>query len=570
MSVSQSDVNYMRSQLSEQQRINGQLRRELGVVESGVMNARNELEQTNSYIQNTLDESHRKMNSSHDKIIAAYELQGEIEKLYIHFKNMELANKKIRACNNRKYYDFANYRTVRKMVQGIMDNLDVNMVSDRVIYKSIEKQHLQTPDFWLTCVLLSIMAWKNDDKELSDRAMAKAVSLDKKHSTVFFMLFNLRMGREEAALKWFLSYQECELKGSDHRVFLMLFSLVSKTLQDNVEEHIRDNIMSFIVRVIELCAASEGFSQEDIINIICSYLDRMQPSDQLEYDLLRKCCKEFDSLTDVMMRAKNNINILDFILQTVNVSIEQKNDFLKGYIDELLEEANDTEKAVYDEISYNELIIKCEGEKERADELYERERKRRESDLNLVSEMIRWIYDKEQRQDVNGQIRLNMFTLTKHLQEMAIDRHVEDYRSREKTTLPVSFNDYTTQMDFLDETKELRKAEDYYQTVKGEKLAKIKDLPAYLGFAAAAAAGIGAFFTGFWLFAVSVAGIAFGIFTLLSNRSSRKLYEIECSNSIGNANEMIHKLFAEFGRYRAELKEYDDFYTRIQNELIRI
>ena len=77
------------------------------------------------------------------------------------------------------------------------------------------KYSVQEIYYWLTCVLISSMAWKNNDRELSDRALARAVRLDKKDSAIFYMLFNLRMGRDEAALKWFYTYQECDLKGSD-------------------------------------------------------------------------------------------------------------------------------------------------------------------------------------------------------------------------------------------------------------------------------------------------------------------------------------------------------------------
>lgn len=54
------------------------------------------------------------------------------------------------------------------------------MVSDQTITRSVEVQHLQTPDYWLTCVLISVMAWRNDDKELADRAMDRAIKLDKR------------------------------------------------------------------------------------------------------------------------------------------------------------------------------------------------------------------------------------------------------------------------------------------------------------------------------------------------------------------------------------------------------
>ena len=215
----QSELNALERELSQAQQINRELRGELSTITNGVSNANKELNDYNSKIRNTLDNCNGTMNSSHQRVVDAIALQGEIEVLYTRFKHVELANKKIRECNNKKYYDFANYRTVRKIVQGIMDNLDVQMVSDKTITKSVEVQHLQTPDYWLTCVLISVMAWRNNDKELADRAMARAINLDKKNSAIFYMLFNLRMGRDEAALKWFYTYQECELKGSDQRTF---------------------------------------------------------------------------------------------------------------------------------------------------------------------------------------------------------------------------------------------------------------------------------------------------------------------------------------------------------------
>ena len=196
----QSELNSLEAELRRAQEINRQLRGELNTVANGVSRANRELEDYNGKIRNTLDNCNGSMHSSHQRVIDAMELQGEIERLYVKFKNVELANKKIRSCNNKKYYDFSNYRTVRKIVQGIMDNLDVQMVSDQTITKSVEVQHLQTPDYWLTCVLISVMAWRNNDKELADRAMARAIKLDKKNSAIFYMLFNLRMGRDGAAL----------------------------------------------------------------------------------------------------------------------------------------------------------------------------------------------------------------------------------------------------------------------------------------------------------------------------------------------------------------------------------
>lgn len=564
-----SKLNQLESQLRQAERVNAELRGELSTVERGVSRAHKELEDYNDRIRGTLDNCNGTMTSSHQRVIDAIEVQGEIERMYVRFKQMELANKKIRAANNKKYYDFANYRTVRKIVQGIMDNLDVNMVSDKTITKSVEVQHLQTPDYWLTCVLISVMAWKNDDRELTDRAMARAIKLDKKDSAIFYMLFNLRMGRDEAALKWFYTYQECDLKGSDQRTFLMLFSLVSKTLVDNVEDSTKNEVFAFIKKVIDANMRASGYSEADIVDQIRRYLNRMQPSDQLEYSMLRKYCTEFDRMSAIMMQAKNNIGILEFILRTVNVPVEQKNTFLKGYIDELIATPNQAEKDVYDEIAYNELIIRYEGEVETAKEVFSAEQTKKANDLNLIAEMIDWIYERE-AQDVNGQIRLNMFTLTKALQEQAVDAHVEDYRGRRKVTHSVTIGEYSTEVNFKREDEEYGKVTSYFTQKRDDAIAAIKNWKAFVGFGVGAAAVVGAFFAGYWLFAVALIGAGYGVGVLLSNKSQIKHLEQKCSESIKATSDVLQQLFAEFNKYQAELDEYDSYYDRIKNEFSKI
>lgn len=565
----QSELNALERELSQAQQINRELRGELSTITNGVSNANKELSDYNSKIRNTLDNCNGTMNSSHQRVVDAIALQGEIEVLYTRFKHVELANKKIRECNNKKYYDFANYRTVRKIVQGIMDNLDVQMVSDKTITKSVEVQHLQTPDYWLTCVLISVMAWRNNDKELADRAMARAIDLDKKNSAIFYMLFNLRMGRDEAALKWFYTYQECELKGSDQRTFLMLFSLVSKTLSDTVDENTKNEVFSFIKKVIDANMKASGYDEDEIIARIKHYFNRMQPSDQLQYSMLRKCCGEFDQLTSTMMQAKNNINILEFILKTSNVPEEQKNTFLKGYIDELIASPNQAEKEVYDEIAYNELVIKLEGDVTAAKEQFDAEQTKKANDLNLIAEMIDWIYERES-QEVNGQIKLSMFTLTKMLQEKAAESHVEDYRARRKNNYAATLGEYSTTINFKREDEEYDKIKKFYTEKKDADLATIKAWPAYIGFGVAVAALIGCFFVGFGLLVLTLGGAGYGAFKLLSNKSHVKQCEQKCEENIKATSETMSKLFAEFKQYNKELDEYDAYYEQIKDAFAKI
>ena len=565
----QNQLNQLERELRQVQQYNAELRGELSTVANGVSRAHRNLEDYNTKIRTTLDNCNGSMQSSHKRVVDAIALQGDIERLYVRFKNIELANKKIRGANNKKYYDFANYRTVRKIVQGIMDNLDVQMISDKTITKSIEIQHLQTPDYWLTCVLISIMAWRNDDKKLADRAIDRAIKLDKKNSAIFYMLFNLRNNREEAALKWFYTYQECDLKGSDQRTFLMLFSLVSKTLVDTVDEKTKNEIFTFIKKVIDANMRASGYSEDEIVDQICHYFNRMQPSDQLRYTMLRKCCNEFNQLSSVMMQAKSNINILEFILKTVNVPAKEKNTFLKGYIDEIIAIPNQTEKDTYDEIAYNEHIVRLEGDVEAAKECFAAEQAKKASDLNLIAEMIDWLYGCD-TQDVNGQIRMSVFTLTKDLQEKAVEAHTEEYRSRRKVNYQVNIDEYSTVVNFKREDEEQEKINSFYNEKRDTAVSTIKNWPAYIGFGVGAAAIAGSFFVGFWLLILAFAGVGYGAFTLLTNKSKRKQIEMSCDESKKATSAAMRQLFAEFKQYQKELDEYDAYHDRILDEIHKV
>lgn len=561
-----SNINELRAELSRLERINQELNAELWEIQNGVDNATQSLVNFRNYMTATMDEGKRAIDNAHAKILDAYEVQGQIDQLYVRFKQMELANKKIRECNNKKYYEFGNYRTVRKIVQGIMDNLNVQMVSDEVIYKSVEKQHLKTPDYWLTCVLLSIMAWKNDDRELADRAMDRAIRLDKKNSSIFYMLFNIRMRRENAALKWFSVYQECDLKGSDEETFLMLFSLLSKTIDEQVDDHTKYEIYSFINKVIAVSAQAEGFSEADIIDLIERNLLALSPGYTLQLNLLQKCCDDFQKISDMVMMAQNNIQILQFILDVSNVSEIEKNEYLSKFIDKEIERPNDQESAVYDEIERNEIIIRCEGDVERADATFQQEKERREKALDLIREMIGWVYGRTS-EDVNVQARKNMFMLTGALQKKGVKKYADDYRSMDTSLHPITLGEYRTTADFQDQTGEEGKIASFYEAQKQEKISQIKYTGAFVGIGIVIAAVIAAVALNPLFAAGAALGALYSLYVFVSNERKKKQIARDCELSISGKTELLRKLFGEYAQMKQIYYEFDAYQEQIEEAL---
>ena len=565
-----SSVSEMQWKVNEARRENYELRNELNAIASGISNAYNRWDRLCNNISNTLHNGTKRVEASQNYMNAAYDMQGEIDNLYVLFKNIEMANKKIRECNNKKIYDFANYSAVRKIVSAMLDNLEVSLVSDETITRVVEIKHLQLPDYWLTCALLSIMAWRNNDKALAQQALERACKLDKKETAVFFLAFNLRMGRESAALKWFEYYQTCELTGEDDRTFVLLFSIVNQAINENCSDEVVSKINAFLNRVIEEDLMRSGYSESDMIAKILRHLYRFVPNDTIGYTVLMKYCKERDYLTFQMMLAKANINILDFILKTMHITDADRKDYLNSFIEDVIKKPNSIELEVEDEICYNELIIRHQGNIEAAKEEFEQIKGHRENDFDIVTEMIDWVYASNQEEEVNPVVRANMFAATKELTQKSIQSRTQAYRSRFKTTFDIQINDYETTANLTDFTGESGKLRSFVETKKANLLKGVKIWPSIIGFVLAALGVAGAIALSPVLLVLTVGGAAFGAFYILSCNTKRKHIVRDCENEYQLNEGILNGIISDFGAYCQEYNEYDSYVEKIEEELDRI
>ena len=565
-----SSVSEMQWKVNEARRENYELRNELNAIASGISNAYNRWDRLCNNISNTLHNGTKRVEASQNYMNAAYDMQGEIDNLYVLFKNIEMANKKIRECNNKKIYDFANYSAVRKIVSAMLDNLEVSLVSDETITRVVEIKHLQLPDYWLTCALLSIMAWRNNDKALAQQALERACKLDKKETAVFFLAFNLRMGRESAALKWFEYYQTCELTGEDDRTFVLLFSIVNQAINENCSDEVVSKINAFLNRVIEEDLMRSGYSESDMIAKILRHLYRFVPNDTIGYTVLMKYCKERDYLTSQMMLAKANVNILDFILKTMHITDADRKDYLNSFIEDVIKKPNSIELEVEDEICYNELIIRHQGNIEAAKEEFEQIKGHRENDFDIVTEMIDWVYASNQEEEVNPVVRANMFAATKELTQKSIQSRTQAYRSRFKTTFDIQINDYETTANLTDFTGESGKLRSFVETKKTNLLKGVKIWPSIFGFVLAALGVAGAIALSPVLLVLTVGGAAFGAFYILSCNTKRKHIVRDCENEYQLNEGILNGIISDFGAYCQEYNEYDSYVEKIEEELDRI
>lgn len=269
-------------------------------------------------------------------------------------------------------------------------------------------------------------------------------------------------------------------------------------------------------------------------------------------------------MADIVVCARNNINILQFIMDVSNVTELEKNTYLEQFINDEIAKPNDAEVSVYDEIEYNELVIACNGDMQLTEAIYTERQEKRRKELNLISEMIEWIYARNSEESVNGQVRKNMFTLTENLQKKAFEQYADHYRSRQKDTHPAVLGDYSTEINFTNREGERQKIISHYEAERDAQLSQIKLLIAIIG-AIISACGIGLAIymrNPFCLF-LSVCGVVLITYNMISNKMRRKHIHKTCLLNIKSKNEIVDDLFSEYEMYKRELEEYDSYYEKV-------
>lgn len=554
-----AEVARLTAELGRVKVIQARLQTELHSLQNGILNADRELSNYHTYLQNNMNSAQNTLEYSFERCIQTKELQGEIDVLYRKFKIVELANKRIRECNNKKYYDFKNYRSVRNLMRGMMDNLDFSMASSEVLTKAVEASHLQTPDYWLTCALIAVCAWFENDKQLARRSIDQAIKLDRKMTAIFFMLFNIRMQRGETAMRWFATFRNSDLTGKDRRVFLMLFSLICRTMKELVDERAMREINAFIENIIERSAAAEGFSEQAVAErIMRGFLTLRNDGEYpYEYPELAACCTGASQLRETMMLVRNNESIQQYVLEILNVPVIEKNEFIKNYMDEIIGEPCAAEQEVYEEIERNEMIIAMGGNKEEAEERFRIEKERHGNKINLISEMMEWLYSAD-REDINPQIKQCIFLLTKKYQKLAVESYRAAYRSRQMNGFECRIRDFQDVIDLDNPVDGENKLNVFCEQKKQVALSKIKSWKAIAGFSAAIVCSAIALATqAWWVLSGVVVGIAFGVFSLLESANTRKELEAKCTEDKENGKKRIAALCGEYSRWKRELAGYD-------------
>lgn len=597
MSISsvESAISQVRSEISEIQSEINRLNNEITAIGISASAATTKLINTRNDVENCMVNSRDALTYANAAIDRTRIIQLDLRELYLIFKEMETANKNIYQLNNRLYFEFGTYSKVRKIVRGFMDNLNFDMVSNETIYKTLEKQHLQTPDYWLTCALLAVMFWKEDNKEKAEQAISEAIKLNDKMTYIFFMLFNIKIKRFKPALKWFECYKQCEKIGKDNDTFLMLLSAIDVRI--NNEEALDESTAAFVNYVKEQVTKDKDMVNGDsLIDIITNYFSRLDVAEAMNYPNIRRYIPRAPYMAESLSKAKNNQAILEFIEDKNKVHRDEINRYADKYIDEMIDVPSEPEREIREQIEYNEMIIAAVDELKATDEkshlsvqefrdyAMTKVKEKVEHDnsvMNTDLELVNWVFVKNNIY-VNSLTNWNMFALINDYVKAGYDAYTSSYRKMHQSSYDVVINDFSFTTRFKNIDTDINIKNRFMEQKLANRLKTVKNIGAILMFIFGGLSVIGGIllafvlqtpvspFLGYVLLAVGLILILCGVVNLISNASKRKKIIKNTEDERIKLDGIIKDLYDEMKQYNQEYDNADKISNTIVDKLSTI
>lgn len=320
-----------------------------------------------------------------------------------HGEQKQLAHENIIRIDQIIKEQFSNYETIRRTVMGVVRDFDINLVRNSTIQELSEELWLTSSRYWLSYALIAITAWVNDYPDVARNALAESGRKDAIKTTLFFCLLNLRFNRMEAAKKWFYEYfKTLDPTMLQQETAVMLQAFLNgifgkdKELEYEVIDVI-DQWISIINEDAEIC--------EELVNAYEQYIANTNPQVTFNYEGIKQFCANSQEL----IKSYNDVSkyqVLLNVLGELEVEAGEQNDDnyaerVDAVLIDLISNYDEEEKDLRNQQEYFNLVVRNEGEIEKAEAQYEAEMALQNEHFNIGKQMIKWaIYDDSDTTDV--------------------------------------------------------------------------------------------------------------------------------------------------------------------------
>ena len=403
----------------------GSVAKELGGVINNVNNVNDHVHEIDSKVTGLNNEVKNLVNEIRETTIITNARQN------IMYNNAQIEKK------------FGYYDSLRRQTTSLLDAISNSNISLESIIKLREDILLNNPNYWLANAIAALTYWLQDNRDGAENEINNALRKNQEKTSLFFCLINLKLDRIDTSIRWLEKYLSIQNPMRLNKDFITILDLVATgSFGDEEKEIVLKKINNWIEEL-----NSETTLQESEINKWENYLNEFETNSFI-YPYLDKYSSDIFKIKDNYYMSSSYKGFLNKLQSISNKEHTQKN--IDNIIDDLIYDFESQEKVFEKENFKNNLIIECNGDMDKANQIYKKEEEIYSDEINILSLLS------------NIVIYRDSYKISNETQKIAIaicKNHIK--KALESNNKKIVHDDYQIKInDFTTKTKDGKNSEE--------------------------------------------------------------------------------------------------------------
>lgn len=335
----------------------------LDIIEKNLGSVAQEL---SGVIQN-VDSVNAQVNNVNEKVS---NLDNEIKNLVKEIRETTFitsARQNIMYNNEQIEKKYGYYDDVRRKALSVISSINSSNVDKNFLVKEVQSAILNNPNYWLTNAYAALVAWIIDKRQACYRELNNALSKNKEKTRLFFLFVNLYFGRLDVALRWLTAYLNDLNPLKLDQSFVEIMELC---VNDSLGLNGKNIIITKINEWMNILAANKKINETEENKWINYIIDK--ENRDLDTPYLDNFSIDQKRINDNLFITSSYQKILEDLESTINS--DRENISLDKMISHVVNDYETEERKLENDNLRNKLIIECNGDKEKAEELYEQQK----------------------------------------------------------------------------------------------------------------------------------------------------------------------------------------------------
>ena len=273
---------------------------------------------------------------------------------------------------------FGFYDSVRRTTEALISAIESSNITKSSLYKLREELILNNPNYWLSNSLSCIASWLLNDKENADRELNNAMRQDQEKTAIFFCLVNHRFNRYDTSINWLNRYLSMQDPSNLSKDFVTILDLIATgTFGDEPKSIVLNKIKDWQQRL-----AARAAIREEVIGKWNDYVENLEDK-IVTMPVLEQYCTNVNLLKNNLAITSSYNHVLDSFKEVTKQKYSNKE--IDEIIKELIYDYETQENEFQKDNLKNKLIVSCNGDREKAEELFKKQQTVYEERVDLIN-----------------------------------------------------------------------------------------------------------------------------------------------------------------------------------------